>query len=159
MNHIAYSYCTDWTIQLFGSSVIRTWKTYMFNKIIFKRRTLGRFKISIDCDLLKSVINKCIRLFIVLKCSNSFKVMQLVSSAVTRGNIYVSTFRIERKNPSAYFPVIIPTPWTCHRARCVIWISKDTKMLSSQMTHFQMVSLSIGVGATCTTYDYRQDPE
>ena len=80
---IENSYCTDWTIQLFGSSVIRTWKTYMFNKIIFKRRTLGRFKISIDCDLLKSVINKCIRLFIVLKYSNSFKVLQLVSPAVT----------------------------------------------------------------------------
>ena len=53
----------------------------MFNKIIFKTITLGQFKISIDCDLLKSVINKCTRLFIVLK---SFKVMQLVSPAVTR---------------------------------------------------------------------------
>jgi len=44
-----------------------------------------QFKISIDCDLLKSVINKCTRLFIVLKYSNSFKVMQLISPAVTRG--------------------------------------------------------------------------
>ncbi len=42
---IENSYCTDWTIQLFGSSVIRIWKTYMFNKIYWIFLTKNKFEI------------------------------------------------------------------------------------------------------------------